>query len=407
MAAVRFFQSYSGGYTVTGSDSSAELSLNFSPLVDGTITSVWWRRGDATAGHKPDRLRLYDAQDGTVLLELTSYTDSGSAGWQETVLGAPIQVFGGRQYKMAGRWTGGFYVYNPSPYAEPAPPYGLRWGTTKRCYHYGGTVVDGTQTCDSSGWYALDVTADVGTTGQPPASSNDLTAWLADTSDNTHRAGDTVPGLPDTIKVAVDAAAADTADALANTAGLLASIDNIAAGDVATYGLSARTIGAAISGALGFIDTTLDVATKIHDLLSGNGTGGDTYDYHGALEDVRQKVYDIEARQLLALQPPPAATWVSQGTHAFDTNLEWLQEADLYTITYTDLGSNIVNLTIGAAAISYRLLWWAVWDGERMRERRFADGTTPTLYDAGARMPGIVLHSPAGAAGTIEAWLLT
>jgi hypothetical protein len=90
----------------------------------------------------------------------------------------------------------------------------------------------------------------------------------------------------------------------------------------------------------------------------------------------------------------------------FDTNLAWDVPADLYVVTFTDLGSNRINTVVAGVDISYRLAWWCPLAGAFGQERRFIDTPQYHCYDGGRRMPGLLLHSGAGGAGTVQAWTL-
>lgn len=367
------------------------------------VTALRWLRASTGTSRAPGYVRVWDTTTSAIVLTASSVTDNGAVGWQDCPLPADWYPIVGRVYVVAGDWSSGSTRANtPNPGSPGTPPAPLEWapGNVGRSGGYGSYP-------DTSWnlYFGVDVVAEE--SGPPPpgytdpatygTTSDELARWESTSAIlNTHQ----TDGLPWQTKLAVAAAQTEITT-------LISTLGNVTAGDVTTYGLSGRNIGAAISAGLAMLNQALDAATKLHNLLSTNGTGGDTYDYHGALEDTRQKVYDIEARQLAQLQPPPPASWVSQGTTTFASDLAWTQEADLYTITYSDTGSATVNALPSGVGVAYRIMWWAVYDGERMRDRRFADGVLPVLYDGGARMPGVVLHSTAGAAGTIEAWLLT
>lgn len=384
---------------------TTENASAFTPAVSGQITKLRWYRRAAGGTRVPGRLDLWDTYTQQIIASTAAPPDNGSVGWQDFTLTTPIDVQAGRPLRVALTTYNGFVAAYMASANWVASSTDLPWDATRFYQTFGSVPVYPNAGGSNAQTYLVDVVFDPGASGGAPLPTpgtiaNDMVAWLADTSDNTHRDGDSVPGIPDRTLIKATNAAADAGT-------LVTRLDNVTSGEVATYGLRGQSIGAAVSWLLANVNTAIDLATKLHDLLSANGTGGDAYDYHGAIEDMRQKVYDIEARQLAQLQPPAPASWVSQGTQAFDTDLAWAQEADVYTITYTSLGSATINSYPSGVDVAYRVLWWAVWDGERMRDRRFADGVLPVLYDGGARMPGIVLHSTAGASGTVEAWTLS
>jgi hypothetical protein len=106
----------------------------------------------------------------------------------------------------------------------------------------------------------------------------------------------------------------------------------------------------------------------------------------------------------LLVQPPVPADWTLVDETDFDTNLAWNVTADVYTVSFSDLGAGSINTVIDTVDVSYRLAWWAPWNGTSARDRRFIDFLEAQLYDGGVRMPGLVLHSPQGASGHIQAW---
>lgn len=384
-------------------DSNAgTTAVAFVPIVSSYVGQLAWFRSHTGSAGAITRLQLWDTVTQTAAIDLTSFTDSGSVGWQETdVSGLSVAVYAGREYRLA--WQYPANTYTAGGYVTSYDPGGgsCNYAAVPNVYRYPPGYGYPNNPDATKYLRGLDIQLNTGG-GTPPAGGGDadLARWLRADSDNSHKDTSTIPGLPWTTKQAVDAAATDVGTALTR-------LDNVTSGEVTTYGLRAQSIGAAISWVLANLNSALQIATTVRNWVGQNGSAPSDWDLYGQVQDMSTKLYAVDAKLDRILAPPAPASWVSQGTQTFDTDLAWAQEADVYTITYSSTGSAVVNSYPSGVDVAYRVLWWSVWDGERMRDRRFADGVLPVLYDGGARMPGIVLHSTAGASGTVEAWTLS
>lgn len=404
---VRFFDSFSGSWGTAGAyDGSYEDGNALVFQQDGQISALRWYRGGTGSTWDCRGIDLWDDYTKQLVVGGKLPTDNGAVGWKTATLSPAIDVPAGRPMRIATRRQLGDYGATVAGTPGWAIDNALGWQDPCFGQSRGSTPLwPGASLTSNAVVVGLDVDFTPGASGGTPLPSataidTSLTAWLADNGDNTHRAGDAVPGLPDVTNN--------------NVLAWLARGGEITSGDVSTYGLRDATLAGAAVKILNYliangsnINGLISALNTVKGWLGTNGSAPSGWDMYGQVQDMATQIYAIKAKVDLLATPPPATSWVSQGTMDFDTNLAWAQEADVYTVTYSGLGSNIVNLTIGAAEVSYRLAWWAVWDGERMRDRRFADGIAPVLWDGGARMPGIVLHCPGGATGTVEAWLLT
>lgn len=368
-----------------------------------TIYGVRWSR-HLTAPF-PTKLYLYDATSSTTVATWTPADgdwwqvdnewwdfDLDRAGLSTVALTSSHAYFITYYLGAANSWQ----RYNGSA----APYVGITFTSSR--YQLADTP---TPSGVASGSHGIDVRVvpwpEPTQSGTAPATGADLTGGLAEWFSsngaiNTHE-GDGTPW-----------------QTLQDVATWLSRGGQITGTDETTYGLRDATLAGALVKVLQYLVTNgsninglISALGTVKGWLGDNGSAPSEWDMYGQVQDMSTKLYAIDAKLDAMLAPPPSTSWVSQGTMGFDTNLAWTQPADVYTVTYSDLGSASVNLTIGSAEVAYRLAWWAVWDGERMRDRRFADGVLPVLYDGGARMPGIVLHSPAGASGTVEAWTLS
>lgn len=404
---VGFFDSFASTWGSAGAYDGSYESANcviFNQA--GQITALRWYRGATDSAWDCRGLDLWDDYTKALVVGGKFPTDNGAVGWKTATLTTPIDVPAGRPMRIAVRRQYGDY----GAFWSGAPAWtlddSLAWQSNWFGQSRGSTPLwPGVEISSQAGVIGVDVSFTPGASGGTPLPSataidTSLTSWLADNGDNTHRAGAAVPGLPDITNE--------------NVLTWLARGGQITTLDQTDYGLRDATLAGALVKVLDYLVTNgsninglISALDTVKNWLGTNGSAPSNWDMYGQVQDMSTKLYAIDAKLDTILAPPPSTSWVSQGTQSFTNDLAWVQAADLYTVTYSDLGSNGVNLTIGAAEVSYRLAWWAIWDGERMRERRFADGTLPVLYDGGARMPGIVLHSPAGASGTVEAWTLS
>lgn len=404
MTIVHVLQGFAGTWGTGGGGTNAyTYGLPFVPAVNGAITELRWYR-PSTGTPAPGNIALWRRSDGARMSPSgIAVPDGAGTGWKSVTLPSPVTVVAGVEYMVSAYFAAGggepwaaaaSYPTLPAQFSAPSH---LRYVDSGNAYPNTG---------DDLYFQGIDVTLDTSLTGSTPppdtstALDNSLVAWLADNGDNTHRQGALVPGLPDITNN--------------NVLAWLARGGEITSGDATSYSLRDATLAGAAIKILDYLVTNgsninglISALNTVKGWLGTNGSAPPSWDMYGQIQDMSTQIYAIKAKVDAMTVPVAPSSWVSLGTMDFTADLAWAQAADVYTITYSDLGSATVNLTIGAVDIAYRLLWWAIWDGERMRDRRFADGTLPVLYDGGARMPGIVLHSPAGASGTVEAWTLT
>lgn len=69
-----------------------EYGNRFSPLANGRVTAMRWRRPATVAVQKPTILRLWDVATATVLATAPSIPDNGAVGWQQVALTTPVNV---------------------------------------------------------------------------------------------------------------------------------------------------------------------------------------------------------------------------------------------------------------------------------------------------------------------------
>lgn len=368
---------------------------------DLTVTGLRWRRMNAGSGRTPVKLALWDTTTGMVVAEPSSIVDSGVAGWQVSPLAAPFTPAADRVYVVAAGFTNPSTRGNQNTGTPPAPPAPLAWGTVgPGCYN--GSSATGYPDTSFGYYYPVDIE-----TGDwfPPAPADtdqisyaelrdELVRWFsASTPANTHTA--------DTPYVT----RADVA-AIKSVTDVLADIGSGAIGWLNTRATDAVDLLNGVNASA--IAALNDLAARI----TGSGAGGGSAFYSSDSRQVAQSAadtYDAVALLLAlrrnALVGFPGAPWVMTDETAFDTDIAYTEAADLYVVTFTGLGSNLVNTVVAGVDVSYRLAWWTPLIGAFAQQRRFIDTPSAHLWLDGTRLPGVLLHSPAGAAGTIQAWL--
>lgn len=382
-----------GGFLV-----SFELGMGFSVATDCQLTHWRWYATTTTTTDKPSNATLWNLNTGQSIWSTSTVPHSGSVGWQTTTLGTPFNLYAGGEYIFSVGLPAGPHIGSIGAISVPPSPLiyanlgkGLQTGNNGQ-----GTMPTSVSTV---AWW-IDVGVDAGT--QPPSGGATVTveqlnakldSWFLDTGDNTHQT-DGVPYETWTLATAIKGVT-DRVDALTDPA---ISWLNDRSSQLTDF------LNGVNAGAVAALN---DLASRI----TGSGAGGGSAFYSGDSRQVAQTAadtYDVTALLLAlrrnALVDFPGAPWVMTDETAFDTDVAYTEEADLYVVTFTDLGGNIVNTVAAGVDVSYRLAWWAPLIGAFAQQRRFIDTPSAHLWLDGTRLPGVLLHSPAGAAGTIQAW---
>lgn len=223
---------------------------------------------------------------------------------------------------------------------------------------------------------------------------NKLASWLINTGDNTHQSD----GLPWLTQV-------DTQEMLSLLRIPGAPAGTIAGGILKWVWDNRDALLAAYNSLVNHFSGTPDpsaphIDTNVLTLLSRTGTLLD--------DDLSMMAALSLIQDSLATQNPvpfPNAPWTLADETTFDTSLSWAVPADLYAVSFEDLGSGRVDTVVAGVNVSYRLAWWTFLNGDTAGERHFCDFPTAHLrWPDGSRMPGLLLHSPQGASGTVQAW---
>lgn len=382
-----------GGFTT-------EWGLAFTCTTSINVTGLKWYAGVANnAAYAPTNLHLWDGVTHALLDTLAVSTPT-TTGWQTYNLPAARNLQANYLYVVSFQWgTNHFLPFVGQQLVLSSP---LVWDVvpTRTAGNNGGGLWPGTSLGNQ--WPAVDVVATVGTVTPPgpaPTTNDNLASWLRADSDNTHQDTSSVPGLPWEIHQ-------DTQSVVAgiNVAGGVsgATVGGIAAWVWANRDSLLWAYNQLRSHFAATPDATYpEIDTNVLTLLSRTGTLlSDNTSIMAALTNIQA--------DLAKLLTPPAtsAGWTLVDETDFDTNLAWGVAADVYTVSFSDLGSGSVNTVIDTVDVSYRLAWWAPWNGSASRDRRFIDFPGAQLYDGGVRMPGVVIHSPQGAQGHIQAWTI-
>lgn len=366
---------------------------HFATNAAATCDEISFYRVVASGTPGPTRLQLWDLQGPTLLRDLSSITDDGSVGWQRTTFD-PVALSSNHTYSVVFHQPVGCHYAEQDTSSQPPAGSGFSWASPSRYYEQtSGFGFPSGSTSSQFPWLDARITL---TGGENPnlgdveaAVANQLADWEIATSDNTHQ----TDGLPWLTKATADATKTEL-DAVQTAIG---AIQNVTDGNSSLVALPLKALLARYASDITTIEGYLPtIEGRTGPPGSGGGSGTVSDDILTALQPVIDSV-----------QPPAPATWVSLGTTAFDTSLALAVEADLYQVTFTDLGSGRVNLSADGVDVAYRLAWWTEWDGAFAQERRFVDFPKANLYSAGKRMAGLLLHSPMGASGTVEAWTLS
>lgn len=372
---------------------------------DISATALALYRSATGINGMPSQVCLYNMNTGQQVAGsvVTTPNDNGAVGWQWSTLPNPVPLAAGVLYCVAQLVPAGRTIAYTGSGTRPSPPSFFTFPANSRYYASGGSWAFPATGDSGQRAYWIDVRVDdtASSAGGLPATSGTidqgLFSWLVGTSDNQHLAGDAEPGLPDMTYQVV--AATQTAVNNIPTATDTPWVDVLKLWKIA--------------GAL----TDLEIAAwnafaqRAPSQLTGSGGGGGSAFFGSGGHQVAQSAEDVLAlAQLLvalkrnAMAGFPGSPWVMAATTSFDTDLAWSEPADLYVVSFTGLGSNIVNVSPGGVDVSYRLAWWAPLIGTFGQQRGFIDTPDAHLWRQGERMPGLLLHSVAGGAGTVQAW---
>ena len=381
------------------------LGIPFTVKLDCSVRYLRYLATGTGSTNKPSALGLYRVSDQTLVAQASSITaPTGAGNWMNCPLTSACTVYRGVTYRLAAYCPSGTITGRITYTGFPVEPLALGFisGSARTFVSANGLTYP--TNVDAQFLEGFDLEIDDANAAQPGVVGTGdldtaLRSWLS-TDGQDH----SVNGLPYLTKLDTAAVLANTADLLGRTAipGTPAgsSIGGIAAWVWANRDSLLWAYNQLRSHFAATPDATYpEIDTNVLTLLSRTGT---------LIDDstlLMAALTNIQADLAKLLTPPAAASWVLQDETDFSTGLAWNVPADVYTVSFSSLGSGIVNTVIpGGVDVAYRLAWWAPWNGASARDRRFIDFPEAQLFDGGVRMPGLVLHSPMGAVGHIQAW---
>lgn len=364
-----------------------------------------------TLGHgKPTALELWDVSTSTRLQRVSCSGEGDVVGWHDLAI-TPFPLLPYHAYAVLAQLSSPAYLtyFTSTPTPEGNLVLQEHWIATAV------TTPSQFPNARSSGWEGLRCTLDASTNTPPTRStiSADLVSWLSDDANDypTRSTPYETWQIVQSIETKVDALATQLGDFGASDAATevgtiktnLASVASDVSSIVTSVG--ADLVGAVTAGFQGTAQLAADFAT-----WAGNFTLGWT-DWLAATSKTWADLWTrllTGGGALPPVSPVPATGWSLVATTAFDTNLAWSQTADLYVVTFSEVGSNDTTTLVGGIDVVYRLAWWTTLNNSEVRsQRRFLDFWTNECSDGGRRMPGILLHCPRGGSGTVDAWQYT
>lgn len=399
---VSFFDNSTGGWT-TGPNSTGgtwEIGARLSFSADVPIQALRFYRHATGSGWAPSRLRFWDLSTHTLLAEVTSVTDNGAVGWQESTI-TPVTVDSTHTFAVTG-WVanGNNFGYKLAANLGVAPV-PLLWPTNCRAWANSGTTGEPTNNDNVLAW-SFDVR--VGDASIPPNPADPVTAgnmadslaaWLISTNDNTHQ----TDGLPWLTKTVTDAIKVVT-DKLGSS-GSGNDLDWIA-------GLW-RLAGDLTDAEIGLLKSLLDRQSQI---TGASGGGGSAFFGPGGTQVAAGVEEIITTLAAPAVQYPlswPAlsdSAWEAVDSQAFADDLWWEVPAHLYLCHFTDWAPYKTQTVLPGNTWIRRLGWWAPMKGTNLGERRYVEFSDAQLENRGLFMDGIYLSARPGSAGTVTAYLL-
>jgi hypothetical protein len=390
--------------------STQQNSNNFVPQVAGEITAVRWYRFNTGANRVPAGISIYDALTGASLVRVTSLTDSGTVGWQETTLGTPVVPTPGRLHKLVVEWSGSSSLSTFTAYpGQPTTAWPVPWAIPAVCQLNSASIptMPG-GTCNSANIFGHDLVFE--TDAEPPGQFNteQMDLWVDDWLGTTPTKPEGNPG--GYLKDILDGWDG-VIDGLANSAGqwlkdfsvsALSSLDS-SSGWIATAlnhastGIATR-INDASNGLIAIFNRIAGVDTKL----------GDTADLPGGASSFSEALSAIDSTdQGRWLTRPPGTGWTLVASTTFEDERAWAQPADVYVINLTVIPPAIAPEDIAGVTAYRRAGWWAALHGDQVGERHYLDFEWCLVHDLPSRCQGILLQTRPTAEGTIEAWQYT
>lgn len=443
MATSRIFDNFNdANWAELAQGSAVSLGTPFTVSSVVYATKIGFYRAATGTNRTPQVLMLWDTTTQTQLIAPLVPTDNGSVGWKWTPLVTPVALIVGREYRVVARWASGQTTARYTLGTMPTPPSPWSFSTGYRCYVVSGSNVY-PSSADNQYAEAVQLEADdaVGGGVTPPVVATDLTnaltAWFADTGDNTHRYNATVPNIADVVRYRLgDAQTQVGSDLSTYLAGVGADVGSILASVGSGLGGRVYDIQTSVGTGLNALaDAAKTAAEEVNGLVKAYRDGTGSFLGYGwkAFLDSHQPTFtatgellaniaswtgirwvDVVARWYTWLGgragevAVPGTGWANVASTNFTDDIAWAQPADLYVVTFSDTGANDTTTLVSNVDIVYRLAWWMPINGTQPAgQRRFIDTPIVELSDGGARMPGILLHCPRGGAGIIDAWQFT
>lgn len=402
------------GFAAVGTSAGYTIGNPFVVTDTITVSQLGFYRDDTGAQTHPTHLAIYETNAGTLVAPDTAPAVPAGIGWQWTDLASPVVLPAGT-YIVVGYWPAGYTWYRNTSAPRPIAPANIDWPTYNRADHQGATMVYPTESRDNFCQNAVDITYTVGGSTPPPPDTDqisylqlreEMARWLASAdATNTHH-GD-LPWL--------------TSE---NVLSVLSKIGNVSSQEQTQYGISGNNLWRGLIALLGYVvangqnlQALIGTANQIKNWLGGNGGAAAEYDYHGAVEDIRQKVYNVES----LLSPGGAIrNGIDWQTGAIYDEAR-LSVPDTYALNgygYLVTSRTVHRISVGTippevGQIDFtgdnvwlpRFGWWAPITAQgAVLERHYIDWKEQWLVPAPQTCVGLAYHLPTGVDATLYAY---
>lgn len=429
MGVYHYFDGFAGGNWVEHSASGTAYSYGTPFQVNATkyVTKLGWYRKNTGTSRLPTHIGLWDTTTTAEVWGTDSVQDDGTVGWQWTALPNPVAVVANREYRVAIRQPSTNYYSDYTPGSTQTPPSPIFAGANYRCFVQSGNVVY-PNSADNQRYEPADVEVDdTGTGGvTPPVLSGDLSQAVSDLEDYIDSQNAQIlsmvsnEGTPSQYSIPQQTLdeVQDASTGLASIKGVLDTVatsvgtglGTAVSGIQTSVGTGLNTVATAAKNAAeatsAFATTAFQWEEDFFNAIYG-ATGWDAANYGAKMADTLGNLFKWIGA-LGRSGAVPATGWTLVASTSFTDDLAWAQPADIYVVTFSDIGANDTTTLVSGVDVVYRLGWWLPINGtEPVGQRRFIDTPIVELSDGGARMPGFLLHCPRGGAGTVDAWQFT
>ena len=367
------------------------------PGTSGFLSKVAWYRPVSGGNLSPSRIQVWDRGTQALIFELSPPPDNNAVGWQEYTLIQDVSLLAGREYTVA-LWVDPndtWYYSQQSTPGTPDNPWSYAAVKAHSSSNLSSPYPGNTQAAPYFPNVDMEWSDVGGGGGETPSTATDLEAvmssWLHSTA-NDHPTTST-PYLNFGLLTGL------TADELARY--------NVIEGRIGT---TAAAAGAAslfgkIKEILPVVANVASVAADVTTVLSHLNTPTSADEIGTVIDNLRGAQLREEGR---ANVPVGDTGWTLQDEDDFSASHFYEQFADAYVLTWTDTSYPANKMVVDGVEMVWVRDHWACECRDGAVGKHFPlNARVNDIRISGRRMPGLLIHNPAGYPFNIQSWVYT